>query len=461
MRIFTNYLLFSVICLLALGGCKKDEEKKDQKAGPDLTKPVVFSDFSPREGSVRTRFYIYGTNLGSDISRIKVSIGGRELNVIGVSDDKVYCIVPKRTSTGEVKIRINGDDGQPVAEHVFSDGFTYVPKVSVGTLVGKVDQYGNSAVVNGTFEEAGFNNPTWVLFEPNTNALFVVEREQLVRRIDINDRRVSTLITNGQASFKSLQTATLSFDNDTLFIVDDNGADHKNTVAIAYTLRSENFRRVHPYLYDRTSYACAHHPVDRIMFFNTWWGGGVMKAFYDPVLGGLNSRELFRVGGNNSIKTTIFFHPSGNFAYFLEGGCVYKSRYNWTTKELEAPIVFAGDQGLKGDVDAIGTSARFGWLYQGVFVKNPDYAGKEDEYDFYVCDVDNHSVRMVTPTGEVSTFAGKGSPSSDGKKEGYIDGDLRKEARFNKPSGIAYDAAHEIFYITEMNNKRIRTISVE
>lgn len=266
MRIFTNYLLFSVICLLALGGCKKDEEKKDQKAGPDLTKPVVFSDFSPREGSVRTRFYIYGTNLGSDISRIKVSIGGRELNVIGVSDDKVYCIVPKRTSTGEVKIRINGDDGQPVAEHVFSDGFTYVPKVSVGTLVGKVDQYGNSAVVNGTFEEAGFNNPTWVLFEPNTNALFVVEREQLVRRIDINDRRVSTLITNGQASFKSLQTATLSFDNDTLFIVDDNGADHKNTVAIAYTLRSENFRRVHPYLYDRTSYACAHHPVDRIMF---------------------------------------------------------------------------------------------------------------------------------------------------------------------------------------------------
>lgn len=186
-----------------------------------------------------------------------------------------------------------------------------------------------------------------------------------------------------------------------------------------------------------------------------------MKAFYDPVLGGLNSRELFRVGGNNSIKTTIFFHPSGNFAYFLEGGCVYKSRYNWTTKELEAPIVFAGDQGLKGDVDAIGTSARFGWLYQGVFVKNPDYAGKEDEYDFYVCDVDNHSVRMVTPTGEVSTFAGKGSPSSDGKKEGYIDGDLRKEARFNKPSGIAYDAAHEIFYITEMNNKRIRTISVE
>ncbi|PWG81249.1 IPT/TIG domain-containing protein [Pararcticibacter amylolyticus] len=458
MRIFTNYLLFSVICLLALGGCKKDEEKNN---GPDPGQPVVFSDFSPKKGSVSSRFYIYGTNLGTDISRIKVSIGDRTLNVIGVSGDKVYCIVPKRTNTGLVKVVISGDDGTPVAEHVFSDQFTYEAKTSVGTLVGKVDQYGNSAVVDGTFEEAGFNNPTWALFEPHTNTLFVVERDRLVRKVDINERQVSTLITNGQASFKQLQTATLSFDNDTLFLVDDNGQNNKNFVAIAYTLRSENFRRVHPYLYDRTSYACAHHPVDHVMFFNTWWGGGLMKAFYDPVIGGLNSKELFRVGGNNDIKTTIFFHPSGNYAYFLEGGCVYKSRYNWSTRELEAPIVFAGAQGYRGDIDAIGTSARFSFLYQGVFVKNPDYAGKEDEYDFYVCDVDNHSVRIVSPTGEVSTFAGKGSPSSDGKKEGYIDGDLRKEARFNRPSGIAYDAEHEIFYITEINNKRIRTISVE
>ncbi len=116
---------------------------------------------------------------------------------------------------------------------------------------------------------------------------------------------------------------------------------------------------------------------------------------------------------------------------------------------------------MSGDVDAIGTSARFTWLYQGVFVKNPDYAGQEDEYDFYVCDINNHSVRKVTPTGEVSTFAGKGSPSSDGKKQGYIDGDLRKEARFDGPSGIAYDAKLKIFYITERNNKRIRTISIE
>src|SRR5690606_3440232 len=155
----------------------------------------------------------------------------------------------------------------------------------------------------------------------------------------------------------------------------------------------------------------------------------------------------------------IFFHPSGEYAYFMIAQTIWKSKYNWETKELEFPIVFAG--GSSGDVDAIGTTAKFGYIRQGVFVKNPAYAGQEDEYDFYLADINNHSIRKVTPTGEVSTYAGKGSPSSDGKKEGYIDGDLRLEARFNKPSGIAYDAERKIFYITEEVNRRIRTISVE
>lgn len=458
MKDLSKYLFVLLICHSFFFGCKKDETKDSSR---DPNAPIVFNDYSPKKGAVRTRLYIEGSNFGNDISKIKVSINGRELNVIGTSGDKIYCVVPRQTSSGEVKVTINGDDGNIVAEHVFKDRFDYEVKVSVGTLVGKVDQDGRSAIVNGTFEEAGFEQPVWMLFEPNTNSLFVVEKEKMIRRVDINGRTVATLITNGQASFKRLQTATLSFDNDTLFLVDDNGEDNKNSVSIAYTLRSESFRRVHPYLYDRTSYACAHHPIDNVMFFNTWWGGGVMKAYYDRALGGLNSKELFRVGGNNNVKTTIFFHPTGKYAYFLEGQCIYKSAYNPVTRELMSPLVFVGQPGSRGDVDAIGTSARFTYLYQGVFVKNPSYLGKEDEYDFYVCDVDNHSIRVVSPTGEVATYAGKGSPSSDGKKEGYIDGDLRKEARFFKPSGIAYDKDRQIMYIAEENNKRIRTISME
>lgn len=454
MRKLPNYLLLALLCLIGMWSCDKKESKP---VDYDPNSPIVFSDFIPKTGAVRTRLFIEGKNFGRDISKIKVYIGDKELRVIGADDKQIYCMVPKQVESGALKVVIDRDGG---IEHIFDDNFTYRATSTVGTLVGDVDELGNSSIIDGSFLDARFSNPMWVLFEPVSNSLFVVETALSVRKVDLNEETVATLITNGQASFKKIQTISLSFDNDTLFLTDDNGqTNNKNQVAIAYTLRNENYRRVHPYIYDYTSYACASHPLDNIMFFNTYIGGGILKAFTDPMTQEMVSKELFKVGGTSNIKPNIFFHPSGDYAYFMIAQTIWKSKYNWETKELEFPIVFAG--GSSGDVDAIGTTARFGYIRQGVFVKNPEYAGQQDEYDFYLADIDNHSIRKLTPTGEVSTYAGKGSPSSDGKKSGYIDGDLRLEARFNKPSGIAYDDQNKIFYITEEVNKRIRTISVE
>ncbi len=451
-------LMLKLIIFLSLATCVLSS-CKDKEVGEkyDPNKPAVFSDYSPKEGAVRTRLYIRGENFGTDVSKIHVYIGERELKVIGSDGKEIYAMVPRKTTSGEVRVVI---DGTTPTEYTFPESFVYTSSIVVGTLVGNVDELGASAIVNGTFEEAGFDLPTWLLYQPQDNSLFVVERDRAVRKVDLNERRVSTLITNGQASFKKLQTATLSPNNDTLFIVDDNGQNNTTKPAIAYTLRSDNYRTVYPYVFARTSYSCASHPVDNIMFFNTHWGGGIQKAYTDPLTGNLTSKELFKTASAN-VHPNIFFHPSGNFAYLMVGTVVWKTTYNWQTKELRPAVVFAGQYNIKGDVDAIGTSARFGYLNQGVFVKNTAYAGQADEYDFYVCDIDNHSIRTIAPTGEVSTFAGKGSPSSDGKKEGYIDGDLRKEARFNKPNGIAYDQEHNIFYISEEVNKRIRTIGFE
>ena len=133
------------------------------------------------------------------------------------------------------------------------------------------------------------------------------------------------------------------------------------------------------------------------------------------------------------------------------------------TREFQEPTVFAGSLGSSGWVDAPGTTARFSDPWQGVFVRNEEYAqdGKEDEYDFYVCDSGNHCIRKVTPDGIVSTYAGRGSASVDGEVSGYIDGALRTEARFNTPCGICYDPEEEIFYVVERESHRIRTISVQ
>lgn len=44
---------------------------------------------------------------------------------------------------------------------------------------------------------------------------------------------------------------------------------------------------------------------------------------------------------------------------------------------------------------------------------------------------------------------------------GYVDGDLRQEARFDRPKGIAYDEATDTYYIGDGSNRRIRKIAYE
>ncbi|MBZ4191329.1 IPT/TIG domain-containing protein [Niabella beijingensis] len=436
--------------------CKdKDLIRKDSY---DPGKPTVFSDFSPKQGAIRTRLYIYGDNFGTDVSKIHVYIGERELKVVGANGKQIYCWVPGQTSTGQVRVVI---DGNTPVEHTFADLFTYTKSTTVGTLVGNVDELGNSSIVDGDFENARFSYPAWVTYEPESNVLFVTELDRAVRRLDLTGQTVSTLITNGQAAFTKMQTTTLSSNKDTLFLSDDNGnLTSRNKVAIAYTLRSENYRRVHPYIYDPACFSAAPHPVTNEMFYNGLQGIGIKKAIPDLTTGELLPKLLFRVGGSTNQSSLIFFHPSGNYAYIVSFTRIYKSIYNWETRELEPPILFAGSA-TGGDVDAIGTSARIGRGYQGVFVKNPAYAGQADEYDFYFCDQNNQSIRTLSPAGVVTTFAGKGSPTPDGSVKGYIDGDPRKEARFADPTGIDYDAERKIFYIAERDNKRIRTITVE
>jgi hypothetical protein len=157
-------------------------------------------------------------------------------------------------------------------------------------------------------------------------------------------------------------------------------------------------------------------------------------------------------------------HPEDLYVYMTGFEGVYKCAYDKVNKVLVSSVLHAGEvNGGGGYADGPGTTARFNRPRQGVFVKNPEYvaAGKEDVYDFYLCDHNNNAIRKVTPEGLVTTFAGRGSVGIDGQVWGWIDGEARETARFREPCGIAYDEDEGIFYVADRNNKRIRTISVE
>jgi hypothetical protein len=464
-------------------GCKQAGGYEGMKpAQPcDPSQPVVFNDYTPKEGTVRTTMFIEGSNFGTDISKIAVTIGGKEAPVIGSSGSKICAMVPKRCAAGDGRVVITDAAGQTAADYLFDDRFTLHSSLQVGTLVGNVDPLtGTSAMNDGAFEEAGFNAPFWLMLDRDDQGHKVIycsdeERMTALRKIDLTDRTVSTVFTKGQAGFKGVESFVLDGPSrDTMFFIDDNGkgsiADRFTYPNMFYSLRSEGFRKVYPYM----SWTCSYSAVsmnDGSIFFCTWTSSLVYKARgagYNEAAKMWEAQELFSIRANDQNHGYMIKHPDDLYVYISAFNGIYKCLYDKNSKLLTSSVIFAGDlNGGWGYNDATGTAARLDTPRQGVFVKNQEYVdqGKEDVYDFFACDRNNNCIRRITPEGTVSTFAGRGNytqnTSGEDYAKGWVDGGARETALFYCPTGICYDEEEGVFYVADHKNKRIRTISIE
>lgn len=221
------------------------------------------------------------------------------------------------------------------------------------------------------------------------------------------------------------------------------------------------------------------HPINGELYFNSYEKGQVFRLDlaeyfktirnnqdWDPVVKKHPDifKQLFTIA-DPSWEFQIFIHPTGKYAYFgvINNHYFMRSDYDEEKKTFITPYNFVGGYKQSGYKDDVGTVARMNQPSQGVFVKNDEYIGENDEYDFYFVDKLNFCVRKVTPEGIVSTYAGRGISTTlaDGNQWGTDDGDLRETARFRDVTGLVYDDEKEIFYIHDQIGRTIRTISME
>ena len=127
------------------------------------------------------------------------------------------------------------------------------------------------------------------------------------------------------------------------------------------------------------------------------------------------------------------------------GNVYVADTYNSTIRKITPAgevSTLAGTAGVSGNIDATGAAARF---------RGPEGVATDSAGNVYVADRANHTIRKITPAGEVSTLAGTAGVSGNVDAAGTA-------AQFDTPLGIATDSAGNV-YVADHYNSAIRKIT--
>ena len=149
------------------------------------------------------------------------------------------------------------------------------------------------------------------------------------------------------------------------------------------------------------------------------------------------------IGSQDGTGGSASFHSPRGIATDSANNVYVADSNNFTVRKITpAGLVstFAGS-GHQGSADGAGSTATFASPF-GIATDGAD--------NVYVADATNYIIRKITPAGTVSTLAG--APGLTGSADGS------SEARFGFPVGVATDGAGNV-YVADMNNNTIRKVT--
>lgn len=372
--------------LLLYFNCSKDVNEPIDPPNNDI--PLITS-ISPTSGPKETLVTIFGENFGTNITDVQVRFNGVLAIVQTVSETEITTLVPNGANTGIVSIIIDG---------AMADGpiFTYeISQTTVSTLAGSIDGY-----TDATGDNAAFSSP-WGITRSSNGDLYVADRANHVIRKVTSSGVVTTIAGNGVAGFADGTGTSAQFNSPFGIAVD----------------RDDNL-----YVADYNN-----HRIRKIATNGTV-----------STLAGNGTPDLI-----NDTGTSAAFNGPLDLAVDDSGNVYVSDEQNNVIRRItpEGIVTTYAGSGIGGDLDGSATEAQF---------NEPDGIAVDTNGNVYVADAFNHKIKKITPSGDVTTLAGSGTP-------GAIDGS-GSAAQFNTPTGLYVDANDNILVAGNFTHK-IRQVS--